>query len=81
MVTISETFNLEAQQAHDNIFMIPVWILLILQTCEARDKKKRKRLVNQQRGFYQAEIKKQRQRYERQIRAPSPQFRITSPHF
>ena len=78
MTTISETFNLEAQIAHDNIFMIPVWILLILQTCEARDKKKRKRLADQQRGFYRAEVKQQRQRYERQI---NPQYRVTSPHF
>lgn len=71
MTTISETFN---SQAYDNIFMIPLWILLVLETGKARDKKKRKRLANQQRGYYQAEIKQQRQRYERQIQAPVPRF-------
>lgn len=79
MTTISEHFNSQAFDiAFDNTLMIPVWILLILQVCEARDKRKVKRLADQQRGFYRTEVKQQRQRYERQIQ---PQYRVTSPHF
>ncbi len=73
MVTISETFN---SQAYDNIFLIPLWILLLLELSEARDKKKRKRLANQQRGFYRAEVNQSQQRYKRQI-----QERYPAPHF
>ena len=75
MTAISNTFNSEA---FDDNLMIPVWILLIFQVCEARDKKKRKRLADQQRGFYRSENKQQTQRYERQIQS---QYRVTSPHF
>ena len=78
MTTISETFNSEA---YNNIFMIPLWILLVLETGMSSDKKMRKRVANQQRGYYLADMKKQRQQYERQIRAPRPQYRVTSPHF
>lgn len=88
MNTITETFN---EQAADiildiilhNIFLIPLWILLMELAAERRDKAKRKRLDNQQRGFYRADIKKARRQYERQVQArcPTPQFRVTSPHF
>ena len=77
MDTITEIFNEQAYaQIFFNIFMIPLWILLLELAAERRDKVKRKRLANQQRRFYRAEIKQQRQRYDRQVQArcPTPQF-------
>lgn len=78
MTTISESFN---SQAHTNIMMIPLWIMLIMLADERRDRAKSKRLAAQQRGYYRSEVKQQQQRYERQIQVPAPQFRVTSPHF
>lgn len=73
MNTITEIFN---TQAYDNISLIPLWILLMELAAERRDKAKRKRLANQQRGFYRADIKRDRKQYERQVQARYP-----TPHF
>jgi len=69
MAPLTETFN---RQAYDDIFLIPLWILLILDICEQREKRRKKRVLNLQRDFWLASMKQSRDAYRRQIKA-SPQ--------
>ena len=80
MDSLTEHFN---RQAYDNIFLIPLWILLILDIGEKRDKKRRKRILRLDREFNAKAMKQSRNRYRRQVverctirlnRPPTPRF-------
>ena len=66
MDSLTEHFN---RQAYDNIFLIPLWILLILDICEKRDKKRRKRILKLDREFNEKAMKQSRDSYRRQVAA------------
>ena len=66
MDSLTEHFN---RQAYDNIFLIPLWILLILDIGEKRDKKRRKRILKLDREFNAKAMKQSRNRYRRQVAA------------
>ena len=70
MDSLTEHFNRQA-----NILLIPLWILLILDIGEKRDKKRRKRILRLDREFNAKAMKQSRDRYRRQVappRAPRP---------
>lgn len=71
MSTISGTFN---NQAQTDINIIPLWILLILLPCEAKERKRQKRLDRQQRQNFKGEMKRSEQQYQRQIGLAAPRF-------
>ena len=76
MDSLTEHFN---RQAYDNISLIPLWILLILDIGEKRDKKRRKRILKLDREFNATAMKQSRNRYRRQVaarpyRPPTPRF-------
>lgn len=76
MDSLTEHFN---RQAYDNIFLIPLWILLILDIGEKRDKKRRKRILKLDREFNEKAMKQSRNRYRRQVAARS--YRPPTPRF
>lgn len=72
MDSLTEHFNC---QAYDNIFLIPLWILLILEIGEKQEKKRRKRVLKLDREFNAKAMKQSRNGYRRQIAlhyAPRP---------
>ena len=80
MNSLTKTFN---HEAYDNIFIFPLWILLILDICEQQEKRRKKRLLRLGREFNEKSMKQSRNRYRRQVtehyapriyRLPPPRF-------
>lgn len=69
MDPLTEHFN---RQAYADIFLIPLWILLILDICEQREKRRKKRVLNLQREFWIASMKQSRDDYRRQMTTCHP---------
>jgi len=78
MAPLTEHFN---RQAYADIFLIPLWILLILDICEQREKRRHKRVLGLQREFWIASMKQSRDDYRSQVSVdcPKPQFRAKPP--
>ncbi|MCH7504620.1 hypothetical protein IID04_03165 [PVC group bacterium] len=64
MALLTETFN---RQAHDNIFLIPLWILLLEDISAKRARKRRKRILKLDREFNEKSMKQSRNRYRRHV--------------
>ena len=62
MDSLTEHFNRQAI-----ILFIPLWILLILDICEQREKRRHKRIFKLDREFNAKAMKQSRNRYRRQI--------------
>lgn len=69
MAPLTEHFN---RQAYADIFLIPLWILLILDICEQREKRRKKRVLNLQREFWISSMKQSRDDYRRQMKTCRP---------
>ena len=80
MNTLSQQFN---DQANWNAFIWPLYMLLILDDIERKNKRRRKRIAKLQRLFHEAAMAQSREQYHRQVQArhPQPQYRVTSPGF
>tara|TARA_R110002072_G_scaffold211424_2_gene368973 strand:- start:3783 stop:4001 length:219 start_codon:yes stop_codon:yes gene_type:complete len=63
MDNLTEAFN---RQAHWHIFILPLWVLLILDDLDRRERKRRNRILNLQRAFNDAAMTQSRDRYYRQ---------------
>lgn len=80
MNTLSQQFN---DQANWNISIWPLYLLLILDDIERKDKRRRKNIAKLQRTFHENSVKQSREQYQRQVQAryPQPLYRVTSPGF
>ena len=80
MDSLTEHFN---RQAYDDIFMIPVWIMLLEDIAAKRARKRFKRILKLDREFNAKAMKQSRNRYRRQVAkrcAPRP-YRLPAPRF
>jgi hypothetical protein len=68
MDSLTETFN---SQAYDNIFLIPLWILLLEDISAKRARKRSKRIFKLDREFNEKSMKQSRNRYRRQVATKS----------
>lgn len=79
MDPLRQEFNTLA--ADWSIRITPLLTLLILDDIARRETRRRKRSERLDRQFNALSLTQSREQYQRQVQAPQPQYRLTSPNF